>query len=179
MTEQQTAQLIALVKLRYPSAKLGQESADPQKAIAGMVRVWHMTLGDVPYEAAERALQQWFKVQKWAPDPSELRAAVAGELLGLPEVEEAWREARLAMRSYYPGQPFTAQVTPAVKRAIDAIGGVHALMASEHPAKDREAFQRAYALERRKELERAVLDGPALREPLAAALARRTGTTAD
>lgn len=175
MTAQQVAELIALVKLRYPNAKLGQESADPQKAIAGMVKVWHMALSDVPFDAAMRVLELWFKTQKWAPDPSEIRTAVAGELLGLPEVEEAWREARRAMASYYPGQPFTAQVTPAVYRAIQSIGGLHALMTSEHPGRDREAFQRAYAIERRRELETAVLEQPALREPLAAAIARRAG----
>lgn len=162
MNETDVAELIALVKLRYPHAKLGQESAEPEKALAGMVRVWHMALSDVPRDAAERALERWFKTEKWAPDPSEIRTAAAGELMALPEVEEAWAIAQGAIATYYPGHRNRCAMPNVVRQAVNAIGGLHNLKMSEEPRKDRDAFFRVYPIYRKRALESTVLDAPAI-----------------
>lgn len=159
MTEQEVARLLLVIAARYPSSKLlGQEEALTARA-------WHMTLADVPYAEAERALADWFKTEKWAPDPSELRSAVAARLLDLPTPEEAWALARGVIAAYYPGIPSRVEVAPAIRRAINAIGGVHNLKLSETPSKDRDAFIRAYTIERKREMEQAILDAPAIAEP--------------
>jgi hypothetical protein len=153
------ARLLLVVTARYPTSKIVQQDE------ALTVKAWHMTLADVPYEAAERALAQWFKSEKWAPDPSELRSVVAGEILGLPEVEEAWGIARGAISAYYPGFNVKLDMPDPVRQAINSIGGLHALKMSERPDKDRDAFMRAYAIERKRAVEMAVLDRPAIDEP--------------
>lgn len=158
MTRQDVAKLLLVIAARYPTSKLWAQSEELT------VKAWHMTLADVNYPDAERALAEWFKSEKWAPDPSELRGRVASAVLGLPEPEEAWMEARAAMHAYYPGFPMALEILPAVRRAINAAGGLHYLVTSTSAAKDREVFLRAYAVERKREVETAILNRPAIEE---------------
>lgn len=166
MNQQQVAKLLLVIAARYPTSRLLEQDE------ALTVQAWHMTLSDVPYEAAEKALADWFRTEKWAPDPSELRNAVAGQLLGLPEVEEAWSYARSAMARYYPHYPAPdlSDIPRPVRRAIDAAGGLHALVTSTRMDRDREVFLKAYAVERKREVEMTALDRIAIREPAMEAL---------
>jgi hypothetical protein len=66
MTRQEVAKLLAMVAARYPNSKIwGQD-----KSLT--INVWFLTLGDMPYPAVERAMIEYFKMEKWAPDPSDL-----------------------------------------------------------------------------------------------------------
>lgn len=137
MTLQEAGQLLALVKSRYPNANFG----DPRTA----ARAWEMTLDDVPYEAAESALRAWFKRDKWPPDPSELRGLILSAIAEVPESGDAWEMVRAHLRATYPGLPGPGFAGPeAVRRAVEALGGWHALRVSEQPERDRDAFFRVY-----------------------------------
>lgn len=162
MTEQETARLLLVIAARYPTSKAVHEDESLR------VKAWHMTLADVAYADAERALVQWFKTERWAPDPSELRNRVATDVLDLPEIDDAWARVKTAIAIYYPGFGNSYQLPEPVRRAVNAIGGIHMLKMSENSGKDREAFARAYAVERKREIETAILDptlldGPAFR----------------
>lgn len=155
MNAQDVGIVLGLIAARYPNAKLGQDEDMT-------IQAWTMTLADVPIEGAKEALARWFKTQRWAPDPSELRSAVAATILDLPDVEEAWGIACGARAAYYPGFPNTIDMPEPVRLAVNAIGGLHALKQSTEPHKDREAFAKAYAVYRRRALEDTVIDAPAL-----------------
>lgn len=157
MNAQEVGIVLGLIAARYPNAKLGQDEDMT-------IQAWAMTLSDVPLEGAKTALANWFKTQKWAPDPSELRSAVASSLLGLPDVEEAWGMVCAARSTYYPGFATKIDLPGPVRQAIEAIGGLHALKHSTTPTADREAFAKAYATYRRRALEDTVIDAPSLPE---------------
>lgn len=143
MNRTEAGKLLAVIQARYPHANLG----DPDAAATA----WALSLGDVPYAAAVAALGPWFKAERFAPDPSEIRGAVA-EGLGLaPDEAEAWALVERYRRGYYPGVYSPGWSLPApVAAALAAIGGVDALFRSEEPAKDRAAFGRAYQTYRKR-----------------------------
>ena len=138
MNLQEAALLVRLVAARYPrQAGLGNPSE--------LARAWQLTLEDVPYAPAERALAEWFKSQKWPPDPSEIRGMVLERLAEIPSAEDAWASVLKHMRENgaIGGAPFGGPEV--VQETVYAIGGWHRLRRSERPDEDREAFARAYA----------------------------------
>jgi hypothetical protein len=82
MTIEETKQILTILSARYVGAKLWDQ--DP----ALTIRVWHMSLDDVPFPAAERVLVMWFRDEKWPPDPSELRDRAFGLLATCQSREE-------------------------------------------------------------------------------------------
>lgn len=85
MNQQDVAKLLSVVAARYPTSKVWEQDE------ALTVQAWHMTLDDVPYPAAERAMVAWFKEHKWAPDASEVREEAFGLMARCrtPEEREA------------------------------------------------------------------------------------------
>lgn len=163
MTKAEVATLIGIIKARYPRAQWG-----PDDALT--VEAWHMSLGDLPLEPVLGALRALFTRSPFPPDPADVRSWLAADSGLAPEPDEAWAIARRAMRDYYPGVRAAGPMPAAVRRAVEAVGGVRALCLSETPGKDREAFVRAYTIERKRALETAMLDDPALGEPGSRAL---------
>jgi hypothetical protein len=137
VTRDEAAKVLAMVQIRYPNANLGDPDLAPD--------VWQMTLDDVPYEAAELALRAWFKREKWAPDPSELRGLILCALAEVPEPGDAWAMALAHIRTegLIGGRPFDGPEP--VAQAVAAIGGWRALRTSEQPERDRDAFLKVYA----------------------------------
>lgn len=137
MNLQEAALLVRLVAARYPRQMAGNPSE--------LAKAWQLTLEDVPYAPAERALAEWFKSQKWPPDPSEIRGMVLQALAEIPSAEDAWASVLKHMRENgaIGGAPFGGPEV--VQETVYAIGGWHRLRRSERPDEDREAFARAYA----------------------------------
>ena len=137
MNRTEVAKVLAVVAERYRHAKFGDDAES-------LVTAWHVTLDDVPYDAAMVALRAWFKAEKWAPDPSELRGRILSGLSAVPDEAEAWALVLRHMRSTYGpfGTPFVGPEP--VRLAVEAIGGWWALRTSEQPTRDREAFGRVY-----------------------------------
>lgn len=117
------------------------ESGDPQS----LVTAWHLTLEDVPYNAAENALRDWCKQKRWPPDPSELRQMILVQLDEVPDGIDAWKQVVGHMKSngMVGGKPFAGP--PIIKQTVEAIGGWYTLRMSTDPNGDREAFLKAYA----------------------------------
>lgn len=138
MTVQEAAALVALVKARYPQFPV----ADAEAA----ARAWQMTLRDVPYEACELVLGEWFRTQRYWPDPAELRNRVLAALAEVPDAADAWLLVLTHMRANGPLSGVRFDAPEAVRRAVEAIGGMHRLRASERPEDDRRAFMDAYAV---------------------------------
>ena len=94
MTKAEVAQLIGILKARYPRAEWG-----PDDALT--VEAWHLTLDDVPMKPhMELALRAWFDEQKWAPDASELRV-LALDLGGPTPTQIAWAEDERARTAHW------------------------------------------------------------------------------
>ena len=86
----ETKQLLAVIAARYPASKVWDQ--DPELTI----KAWQMTLDDISLGDAQRVLVTWFKANKWAPDPSEIRALMAEAVNPLPSEGEVY-----ALRNRY------------------------------------------------------------------------------
>lgn len=146
MTVDEARKILALVAARYPNAKMLEQDT---KLTA---QAWHMSLEDVPYQAAQQFLVTWFRTEKWAPDPSEIRLAVGADLLGLPAVEEAWGMVLRAASAFD-----SSDLPQAMKVAIRAVGGLYAVKHHDRPDMLRIPFIEAYTFERKDALEHADL----------------------
>lgn len=73
MNAKEIAAIIGLIQIRYPRNEVLPPSDADQATQRAVVAAWQMVLDDVSAEDANAALLRWFKTQKWAPDPSELR----------------------------------------------------------------------------------------------------------
>ena len=71
MNTTEVTKLLAVIAARYPNSKVLEQ--EPGLTI----QAWHMTLDDVSLADAQRVLVDWFKAEKWAPDPSEIRSRLA------------------------------------------------------------------------------------------------------
>lgn len=136
MTGQETAQLLALVQARYPHRNAGEPLAT--------VRAWHMTLGDVPYWAAEAVLAEWFRTERWAPDPAELRTQILALVAEVPSPADAWLDVLRHMRAHGQVSGVRYEGPAAIRQAVESIGGWRRLRMSETPEADRKAFLSAY-----------------------------------
>lgn len=133
-----------MLRTRYPRMEVGDPSAQ--------VTAWHMTLEDVPYSAAERALSTWFKERRWPPDPSELRELILAAMNEAPDAHDAWEIVIRHMRDngLIGGKPF--QGPRVIDQAVRAIGGWYALRMSTETQRDRDAFLKAYGTYARRAL---------------------------
>lgn len=117
------------------------------------VTAWSMAMDDVPYDAAQWAVREWLRHRKWFPFPSEIRDMLTEQLSGLPSVEDAWRLVLGRMRSTYPGHEAPAWHMPVeVRRAVEAMGGVHVLRMSQAPGIDAKRFAEIYGQYRERSL---------------------------
>ena len=82
----ETKQLLAVIAARYPNSKVWDQ--EPELTI----KAWQMTLDDVALGDAQRVLVSWFKSQKWAPDPSEIRGLLAEAVVPVESEGEAWKD---------------------------------------------------------------------------------------
>lgn len=135
--------VLGLIASRYPNARLGEDAELTHQA-------WAMTLDDVPIEETRAVLAEWFKVKRFAPDPSEIRDAVLTAVGLIPDGELAWKMARDRSRDWYPGMGWrNGQEPPAlpapVEAAVKSLGGVTAIIEGEVT---REAFLKVYAVYR-------------------------------
>lgn len=157
MTKAEVADVIGILKARYPRATWG-----PDDRLT--VEAWHMSLGDVALEPVLTALRKHFQESVYAPDPVDIRGWILADAGIAPDPADAWAIAQGAIRSYYPGFNKTIDIPDAVRNAINAIGGMHTLKMSETPSEDRDAFLRAYATHRKRALSEFGLGLPALGE---------------
>lgn len=136
MNRVEAGKLLAVIQSRYPHANLG----DPDAAATA----WALTLDDVPYPAAVAVLGPWFKGERFAPDPSELRSRILAAAAGLPEAGDAWAMVLRHIRDNgeVGGRPFSGPEP--VAQAVRAMGGWRVIRHSESPDKDRERFFATY-----------------------------------
>lgn len=157
MSNDEVARLLAVTRVRYGTSTIWEN--DPRL----LVEAWLMTLGDVTYADAADALAVWARTEKWAPDPSELRALVAAKRLNLPEPAAAWGLVVAKFKAFYPGQPSPLPPLPEpVARAVKDLGGLYTLKMSGDIARHREAFLAAYTIYRKRAMTDTRLDAPAL-----------------
>ena len=64
MTEKETAQILAIVRTAYPNVKIENP--------AGMVKVWHMILGEYSSEEIFNAAKLHISISKYFPTPADI-----------------------------------------------------------------------------------------------------------
>jgi hypothetical protein len=84
MNTNEVQALLGLIAARYPASKMFEQD------LSITVQAWTMSLDDVPADAVQPVLARWFKTEKWAPDPSELRALIAAGANPMPSEGEVW-----------------------------------------------------------------------------------------
>jgi hypothetical protein len=113
MTIAETARLIAILKMAWP--------AHPIEAEQGAA-VYHRALADIPFELAERAVDEWLRTGKFFPAPSEIRELALRAGVGLPAAEIAWQEAQRVVGGYRPGDPAPLWSSRVLEEAVNAVG---------------------------------------------------------
>lgn len=92
MNLSEVADLIVLIRTRYPKNDVLPMTHMTDEAQRAVVQTWHDVLGDISGGDVLAVFRQWSKTQRWAPDPSELRQR-ALDLDGLrPERIELLRQ---------------------------------------------------------------------------------------
>jgi len=158
MTREEIGKIIAVLMAAYPSHPVPNPDM--------LVTVWEMTMGDMPYRHVQAAVAHYLQqggdssYRGW-PDISTIRRIISDAVLQLPDAAEAWRLVLERMHATYPGHPASDWDIPtALRRSVEAIGGIHALRMSENLGADQRRFVEVY----RQYAERAIreADLPAL-----------------
>ena len=139
-TPREAAAVIAAIGLAYPSRfKIGKEQLAPT------VTLWHGLLADLPDGAALDACRALLASGQHPPAISEIRAEALSVRLGLgrPSAGDAWGEVVKAFGSN-PIDQAPAWSSPAIERALRAIGGWRHACTSDNPAADRARFMENY-----------------------------------
>lgn len=113
MTIAETARLIAILKMAWP--------AHPIEAEQGAA-VYHRALADIPFDLAERAIDEWLRTGKFFPAPSEIRELALRAGVGLPAAEIAWQEAQRVIGGYRPGDPAPLWSSRVLEETVNAVG---------------------------------------------------------
>lgn len=151
MTEAETARLLAVLALAYPTFEVTRER----------VTLWHDMLMAVPYELAQQAVRQHIAQSKWAPTVAEILDAAREAAYG-PQMDagDAWQQLLSAVRRYgnYRLDEAREALPAAVMQAVDYLGGWERVCMSENVDMLRAHFLRAWetiaAGEKRDELQR-------------------------
>lgn len=138
MTTTDISKLLAVIMHTWPNHRVD----DPNVAIAA----WQMVLGDVPYEAASKALTIYMRDgHEFAPNAGLLYQIIIDMTDALPSSADAWDEVQSRIRQTYPGHESPKWDAPLpVRQAARAMGGIHTLRMSETPMADRAHFIKFY-----------------------------------
>lgn len=111
MTDKSIAQILGVLTAAFPNNKVGVET----------LKVYSLTLADIPLDVLEAATLQIITTAKFFPTVSEIRDAAHAIMLGLnkiPSAFEAWQEAiEHCRQSNYDGYSH-----PLIERAVKVIG---------------------------------------------------------
>jgi len=113
VTIAETARLIAILKMAWP--------AHPLEAEQGAA-VYHRALADIPFELAERAVDEWLRTGKFFPAASEIRELALRAGVGLPAAEIAWREAQRVVGGYRPGDAPPLWSSKVLEETVASVG---------------------------------------------------------
>jgi hypothetical protein len=111
------------------------------------VKVWQLALDDVPLPAAEWAMHEWAKTEKWFPTPSEVRRMIVAKLTGSPSPGDAWEMVEERIKRVHPdlfNRRTEWDAPEEVQRAVLQLGGIFRLWESTSIASDRREFEEIY-----------------------------------
>ena len=135
MNDAEVNKLIAILNAHAPHHQITDET----------YTIWAWALEDIPFDAATFAVRDWVKHHKHFPYPVELREAIVGALLDLPDADTAWAMVQARIKATYPGFPAPRWDVPeAITETVQDIGGIYNLRQSERPERDRERFRSVY-----------------------------------
>ena len=152
MTPKETAMLLATLRAFWSEVVINEST----------IKGWSWAFEDISYDAAEGAVKQWIRTNKWPPKPAELRELIAEAATDIEPWEAAWAEIVAARKRYgsYVGERWGNQgaqwSSDLIARALRHIGGYQAFCAAtfdEEPilrAQFRDAYQRLRAAEVRR-----------------------------
>ena len=119
MNQSDVKKLLAVIAARYPNSKVWGET-DEQAQLT--VKAWHMTLDDVSLGDAQSVLVRWFKTEKWAPDPSEIRMLLMERVNPLPSEGYVWSCRNRYFRGDIAREDFAPHEAVFAYRVFMAIG---------------------------------------------------------
>jgi hypothetical protein len=169
------SKIIAVLCDAFPSFKPGYTKAEAAQKLEGMVRTYHLILGDLDTAGLMQAAIHLATHATFFPSAGELRRTyftLRERAAGVPSAQDAWAETKQLFRRGFSRAhaPTEESVThPRVLRAIEGIGGWRALCDSTNDAADRARYLQAYEAytEREQEQERMLPSVRAMVEQLA------------
>lgn len=168
MTPAETTRLLAMMRGYWPRQAVTEE----------VVMAYSEMLADLSWAAASMAVKELAATSQWWPAISEIRGVVARLQVSPATSGDAWAEVCQAVRNVgrYKVPEWSS---PAVERAVDAVGGWQVICDSEMLAAERKCFLAAYEAATQRELHevqvRGVLPAPEERRRIARGEARPVG----
>lgn len=131
MTNDEVAQILAIIKIAYPSSTESVEKLD----------LWHALINDIPFADAKKALYYVLNTNKFEPKPADIRGAVSSiQTSNMPTAEQAWgevlRKANIYANHIEWSHPFIAEAVRTI--------GLATICESETIGVERAHFFRAY-----------------------------------
>lgn len=138
MNKQELAIFASALKTYYPREKL----LPNQQAM----ELWHKQLEDIPYKAAELALNRWVAVNKWSPSIADIRESVL-ELTGASYKDwgEAWQEVlgSISKYGYIAEREALESLDETTRTAVERLGYRNLCMSDKQEV-DRANFRMIY-----------------------------------
>ena len=152
MTRKETAQLLALIAVAYPTSRL--------RADGMTLDLWHQMLSDLPGEVVGAATKRMLATLKFPPTIADIREAVAkatADAQGVLSAGEAWAKVKKAVAWYgwNRGDEARAWLGDDLWRAVELVGGWREVCLSDDPETVRSAqFERRYSAMIQQQVER-------------------------
>lgn len=144
MTELEALKLVKIVQSAYPRQEFPEDT----------VRVYVMSLVDLPTELATRAVMELIRTSKWVPTIAEIRQRATEIGCPMPAADEAWAEVQRAARMFSPGVVVDVQwSSDLVAEAVAMTGGLWGIAMTSRPEVLQRQFTDTYNALRQRRLD--------------------------
>lgn len=144
MTELEALKLVKIIQSAYPRQEFPEDT----------VRIYALSLADLPAKLGQQAVMELIRTSKWTPTIAEIRQRAAEIGRPMPAVDEAWSEAQRAARGFKPGVLMDVHwSTDEVAEAVAAIGGLWGIAMTSRPEVLQRQFTETYNALRQRRLD--------------------------
>jgi len=168
MTELEALKIVKILQSAYPRQEFPEDT----------VRVYAMSLADLPVALGQRAVMELIRSSKWVPTIAEIRQRAAEIGCPMPAADEAWAEAQKAARNFSPGVPMDLQwSSDLVAEAVAMTGGMWGIAMSPRPDAVQRQFVEVYNSLRDRHIKRLQVEPGLLAEVAARSPKQLKGST--
>lgn len=144
MTELEALKLVKIIQSAYPRQEFPEDT----------VRIYALSLADLPAKLGQQAVMELVRTSKWTPTIAEIRQRAAEIGRPMPAADEAWAEVQRVAREFAPGVALDVQwSSDLVAEAVAMTGGLWGIAMTTRPDEVQRRFATTYQAMRERRLE--------------------------